>query len=484
MQRFLAIVLLCAACSAGSQQTTDAFGELFDDLTLEEARDEAIAGSKLLVLYVDTEATTGQMDRRSELAIENATQDRLLRFWLRQHTVAIKLRLEHKKLAEQILAAACHRCNRVSDGRGCDDRRKHNYTPAFGIFRNNRLFTAVTACRLNCTDDRFNTELGTSMGWAVFELEFQLDRLRALEPGWVGLHDMRNPPITDDGIERFAGREDENAESYDETLVDDPKDVFRAIVLARTQAELGDRYGSAGTYTWIWERAADRDPAFGPAVRTLVNADIKDLVHRWPNFEQRFGEMKNAGTVRMGLETIEEFADWARLCAIVGDDFSMLEEFDYRLNNDLFGSTVPRDTRRVLMLIAENETEVTTRVLNPERAVHEVQRLYDRAEAEPSDEVRPTMRRLALDRAVLYHARLLESGDRARAIEIAGLAIEQDGNHAWLALAAGSLVAGQPTQWHLANLIEHCEPSQRTDRLIGYLEQALAEPGFEVELLP
>lgn len=484
MRYLLTLGQLLVAFCALSQPNDDAFGELFDDYTLEEARDEAIATSRLLVLYVDAESVKGTMDKRSELALENARHDRLLRYWLRQHAVVIRLDLGHKDLAEDILDAACHRCNRVSAGAGCGGRKKLKYIPTFGIFHNNSLFSAVSVCRLQGDDDRFNVEFGTSMHWAVFELEFQLDRLRATEPVWVKLHELRNPPIADDGIERFADREDENAEAYDESMVDDPEDVFRAIVLARTQAELGDRYGSAGTYTWIWERAADRDANFGPAVRTLVTADIQDLVARWPNYQERFDEMKNAGTKRMGLETIEEFADWARLCAVVGDEYSMLEEFDYRLNDDFFGSTMPRDTRRTLMLIAETETEVVTRLYNPERAEPELARLYKRADDEPSDDVRPTMRRLALDRAVLLHAKLIESGDWARALKVAEIAIEQDGNAARRALAAGALVAGQPREWHLEQLIEFCPPSASTDRLIGYLEEMLAGAGLDLPVEP
>lgn len=477
MKMLMALALFLSALAAQAQVTNDAFGEFFDDLTLAEALDESIAHSKLLVIYVDQTSLTGTETDRSKARLAAARRDRLLRFWVRQHAILIPLGVEHRELALQIIEAANARCTRAG-GEGLT----YASLPVLGIFVSGEIFSAVSACRLNQNaihgggifdrgEAHFANKVGAAMTWATFELDFQLDRIKALNPVWFGLHELRNPPLEAEARVYFSEIEDGNADRFDDGLVEDPKDVLGAITLARTQADLGDRFGSASTYTWLWEKGANRDPDYGPAIRTLVTADVQELVHRWENFETRFNDMKADATGRIGLESLDEFGDWVRLAAVTGDPLVLLRELDYRINSDYFGSLMPRDERRVLLMIAETETEIMERLFLPDEQLAQFNRLLKNYESEQSDLAKPELRRLALDRAVLLHARLLEEGLETDARQVARQAIERIGPESRPALIAGALVVRQTRPWHTDFLPN--DGSSR--RLAGHLQMALED---------
>lgn len=472
------------ASVALAQADADAFGELFEDLTLQEALDRSIEQSRVLVVYIDSRSIPYADPVRSEKSLASAIEDRLLRYWLRQHAVAIHLGPEHRELAERIAVAAMFRCERAREVQpNKDDPELRTkiawYTPAFGVFVNGELFSAVTACRLApwmdfgariITPER-SAGVGTLMTWAAFELDFQLDRIAAKEPVWMGLHTLRNPPLEAEGRAQFAEVADESASRFDEELLPDRSDVLLAIRMGRTQAEVGDRFGAAATYTWLWEEGAGRDPDFAPAIRTIVTAEVHALAGRWDNFSKRFEDMKSAATRRLGHDSLADFGEWIRLSAVTGDAATMLEELDYRLNSDYFGSLLARDERRVILAIAEAETEIHERAGDAEYELSRLRRLLDRHDREPSALARPELRRLATDRAVLLHARFLESGRENEARAIADLAIERLGPDAGPALVAGALVVGQPRPWH-----EGLIPLGRSPRLALHLRSAMEGP--------
>ncbi|MCA9273649.1 MAG: hypothetical protein KDA31_11465 [Phycisphaerales bacterium] len=455
------IVLMVALCAVNcrAQITDDAFGDLFDDMSLQEALDESIAQSKLLVLYVDRESFGQEADARSLECIESARRDRLLRFWLRQHAIMIPLGPEHKELAAKIAEAGAARCSRATKIGDTELARVKATLPVFGVFLNGDLVSAVSACRLNIGNQfgggifkrgeaNFARNVGVSMNWALFELDFQLDRIKALNPVWFGLHELRNPPLEAEAKTYFSEIEDASADRFSDEIAERPGDVFAVINLARTQAELGDRYGSAATYTWLWERGAERDPDFGPAIRRLITVDVQELVNCWDNYETRFNDMKDAATKRIGTETLDEFADWLRLAAVTGDPLAQLSELDYRINSNYFGSLMPRDERRVLLMIAETECEVMERLGDPDTERDRLRRLLINYEAEKSALAKPELRRLATDQAVLLHARMLEEGLEADARSVAEQAIDRLGPEVGRALVAGALVAGHARSWH------------------------------------
>jgi len=406
-----------------------------------------------------------------------AKRDRLLRFWIRQHAILIPLGFEHRELGLRIREAASARCSRAG-GEGLT----YASLPVLGVFVNGDLYSAVSSCRLNQSaihggglfdrgEAHFASRVGAAMTWTTFELDFQLDRIEATNPVWFGLHELRNPPLEAEARVFFSEIEDANANRFDDGLVEDPKDVLGAITLARTQADLGDRFGSASTYTWLWEKGAARDPDFGPAIRTLVTADVQELVHRWDNFEMRFNDMKADATGRIGLETLDEFGDWVRLAAVTGDPLTLLKELDYRINSDYFGSLLPRDERRVLLVIAETETEIMQKLFLPEEQLAQFNRILVRYENESSELARPELRRLALDRAVLLHARMLEAGLETDARQVARLAIERIGPEAGPALVAGALFVRQARPWHT----DFLPIGGSSVRLSAHLQKALED---------
>ncbi len=477
MKMLLALGLALSALITQAQVTDDAFGELFDNLTLQEALDESIAHSKLLVISVDQTTLSGTESTRSKACLAAAKRDRLLRFWVRQHAIVIPLGFEHRELGLQIIEAANARCSRAG-GEGFT----YASLPVLGIFINGDLYSAVSACRLNHSaihgggifargEAHFAEKAGASMTWATFELDFQLDRIKATNPVWFGLHELRNPPLEAEARVYFSEIEDVNADRFDDGLAQDPRDVLGAITLARTQADLGDRFGSAATYTWLWEKGAARDPDFGPAIRTLVTADVQSLVNRWENFETRFNDMKADATGRIGLETLDEFGDWVRLAAVTGDPLVLLQEFDYRINSDYFGSLMPRDERRVLLMIAETETEIMEKLFLPDEQLAQFNRFLVNYENEPSEFAKPELRRLALDRAVLLHARMLEEGLESEAREVARLATKRIGPDAGPALIAGALVVRQARPWHTDFLPD----DGSSPRLAEHLQKALED---------
>ncbi|HED54154.1 MAG TPA: hypothetical protein ENJ00_08130 [Phycisphaerales bacterium] len=472
----LVLTALCIA-QAHAQVEHDAFGGLFDELSLHEALDESIARSRALVLYVDPEDS-----RYRDSALASAESNRLLRFWMRQHAVIIRLGPEHARLAGQIRSEAGRICNRAEmrDPRTQEilaGGKADPMEPVYGLFINGRLFSAIGKCRLVTIVAQPNIHLGytpaldTRQSWAVFGLDFELDRARAKDPVWSTLHGLRNPPIPREDIARFAGVEDDNANIFDITASEYPGDVLATLRTARLETETGDAIQAAGTYTWIWEKAAAHDPAFGPAVRTLVLSDIARAVQRFDNVSQRFERMQAELGSHLGTESLDDFAEWVRLSMVLGDQVSIIKELDYRLNEPSFGATVPRDVRRALYAIADGHADILEAVSRPASAATKIEKLYQRADAEPSETIRPVLRRLALDSAVAYHAKLLEGGYDDQARSIADIVRRFDGPAGLRALVAGALVVDQPRSWH-ADLLDQ-PGSAATRKMKDRLESEL-----------
>jgi len=450
------------------------------------------------VVYVDPEVA-----KTRESALASSESNRLLRFWMRQHAVIIRLGPEHAGLARKIRAEAGRICNRAeirdpSDLQGTPlaGGKADPEEPVYGLFINGLLFSAVGKCRLvsnvatTRAQLRYTPALDTRQSWAVFGLDFELDRARAKDPVWSTLHGLRNPPIEREEIERFAGVEDENANIFDIATSEHPGDVLATLRTARLETETGDAIQAAGTYTWIWERAAAQDPAFGPAVRTLVLPDIARAVQRFDTVSQRFESMQAELGSHLGAESLDDFAEWIRLSMVLGDQASILKELDYRLNEPSFGATVPRDVRRALQTIADGHADILETITRPAQASAKIEKMYLRAQAEPSEVVRPVLRRLALDAAVAHHGRLLEAGYDNQARAIADIVRRFDGPTGIRAIVAGALVVDQPRPWHV-DLLDQ-PGSASTTKMRDRLEYELQShtmpdppspaPGDEIDL--
>ena len=109
--------------------------------------------------------------------------------------------------------------------------------------------------------------------------------------------------------------------------------------------------------------------------------------------------------------------------------------------------------------------------VSPDEQLALFNRLLVNYENEPSELARPELRRRALDRAVLLHARLLEEGLETEARRVARQAIERIGPESGPALIAGTLVVRQARPWHTELLPDDGTSS----RLAGHLQKALED---------
>jgi hypothetical protein len=298
--------------------------------------------------------------------------------------------------------------------------------------------------------------------FVLFQADFALERIKATDPVWWTMHEHRNPPPEAPPMPPpFYRLDDDRGPAVEDPPLDDPSfSVWDRLASARAAMNVGNLHGATGLYTWLWERAHRVDPAFGPARRTVIVAEIADLAARRPGARERFAQIRDAHGVRLLWAEYDELLEWASLNGVVGDDGLSIEWLDLFSNDVYEASMMPRADRIACRAVGGRSrfTDPFELGRDPVDRVSRIERLASggRPRLVPAEDwarLRTFLRDYLLEEGCRLHAACLKAGREADARAIADIVLRSDsGPLARRALVTTALVAGVPSAMHAAIL--------------------------------
>ncbi|MBX3357496.1 MAG: hypothetical protein KF745_03620 [Phycisphaeraceae bacterium] len=298
----------------------------------------------------------------------------------------------------------------------------------------------------------------------LFQSDFAMERIRSTDPVWYEFHNLKNPPPEPPPMPTgFYAMDDGLGESVrDPGPEDGPVDLWQRLDDARRAVRVGNLYAATGLYTWLWERAAELDPAFGPARRGALASEIADLASRRPGAKERFTQIRDARSARMLWADYDEMVEWGVLGSMVADDELVVEWFNMVINSDAEAAMMPRADKIAYNLMLARERLADSYELGKD-PVGRISRIAAIAAGARPRNVQPEdwpglqafVRTYLVDEACRLHAACLRAGREGDAWQIADLLLKQAGTPlARRSLVTTALVAGQPRQRHAAILGE------------------------------
>lgn len=303
---------------------------------------------------------------------------------------------------------------------------------------------------------------------ALFTVDFALDKIRAADPVWYELHHRKNPPpeppplsppfyLADDGLADII----EDPPEDDSTI-----NVLDRLESARRAVRVGNLHYATGLYTWLWEEGAKRNPAFAPAARSFLVAEMADLAARRDGARERFAKIRDSRSNRLMWATFDDYHEWCALNAACGEEDLIIEWFDFFINDDQEATMMPRAHRAAFELLLARERFADAFELP--RATDPVSRVARLAGARrrrcpvtstPEDWQRflTFADQLFFNEACRLHAACLAAGLDTQADHIAAILLKhKDTPEARCALVTTALVAGQPRDAHF-KLLDQAE---------------------------
>ena len=177
----------------------------------------------------------------------------------------------------------------------------------------------------------------------------ELEMLRASDPVWAELHDLKNPePQPPPESDPLYEVDDEDAVSVGdpEPLSGSPDiagsiDVYARLDEARDAAANGEVYLATGLYTWLWEKGDTADPSFRAAKRSVVAEEMRELALSRRSARNRFLRLRSSYDERLLWTTYERLGDWFLLNGVVGDEIETVAYLDLFVNDLDEGSMLP-----------------------------------------------------------------------------------------------------------------------------------------------
>ena len=449
------------------QAATDAV--VFEELTPVEALRKARSLSRLLVVYSYlprspiVEAFDAKMWTNPTLAL-----------YLRQHAVVIRQPTgTPTKPVRVFVIKDCLIRNEIVDIGTCDLLAKlevRDTTNAPGLSPTERRLPGVQV-----HGETVRRPLPPLPGPAalLLEMDVALERLRAADPVWFELHERRNPPppppppppplhLADDGLAEIIEDPPENEA--------DPWDRLNS---ARLAAGVGNLHAATGLYTWLWEKAAECDPAFAPARRSFLAGEIADLAMRRDACRERFALLRDDQARRLLWADYDDIHEWCVLAAISGQDDFFLEWFGYFMNDPHEATMLPRADKAAYDLLLARARFADPWELGDDPAgrvnrIASLRRARRPTTIPPDDwqRLQDFAAKHLLHEACRLHAACLRAGRDAEAQRIADILLrEHDAPEARYALVVTALVADVPHPMH-APLLEEADaaaPSPRPD---------------------
>lgn len=445
----------------------------FCTLPYEQARQKAKRECKLFVV-IAIEPGTPEAAIAERRLLRNPT----LAFFLKWHAVTVKV-------TGSCVSFTVYKDDEVLGSIGC---MKDRLSPQIDA-----VIASLPAAQLDGLRGAARPTPGAA--GALFTVDYALEKIRAVDPVWYALHERRNPPPQPPPLPPpFHLQDDGRAEVIGEGE-DPPADEGAGLALtlerleaARRAARVGDLYRATGLYTWLWERAAELDPAFAAARRSFLAAEIADLAFRRDGCRERFNAIRAAHARRLLWATYDDFHEWCVLNALCGDEALTVEWFDPLINDEQEAAMLPRADKAAYELLLARESFGNPLELGDD-PVAKVRRIAAARtqpcprQADPQDWARfqSFADTLLLHEACRLHAACLTAGRDADAHAIASILLAaSDTPITRRALALTALAAGHPRPEHIDLLKAIPQPHDpATTTLLTRLTTALQSPHDE-----
>lgn len=473
------VVLICSLWSAAWAFSAPPPG-VFDDLTLEQARQRAKDQHRLLIVYPRGRG------RAFDLMDENTWNNPTLALWMKWHAVSVVVDAAESPLTFRALQRA--------GGPSLPIGR----FPSVLVFLGDRLFTSVPDPRFSSylTKDPYSG-FGDPFGTAtpieelfyprptqiLFQLDFTMDRLRGLETAWLARHEQMNPPPEPPEYVPMFAVADGSAPAVADPTPDEPIDVLQRWQTARQFVQDGLLYDATGQYTWLWERAPVLDPALSAARTVALPVDIADLVSRRPGARTRFERIRDQLGARLLWKDFEELFLWMVLNEALTEEQSTLEYLAaFTLDGEAEATMAPPEHRLAYTLLSSQKswTGLLERITPDDLKWIQTQvgRLNRprprRINEQDWASLQALRRRLLIHQACRLYASALARGREGVAQQAAGILLESIGPRAGPALAATALAFGLPRQRQIPWLDAAESDGAAVAPLRRHLEAALA----------
>lgn len=412
--------------------------------------EEAVKASKdqhrFLLLY----PLNGRWEEFEEYTLKN----RSLRHWIEWH--AILYRIDPKE--DPALWSDVARRIRMH-GKRADPGKN----PYFLVVRRG-IDDRVVPFVLLHMDPAFTPPDRPIIGSGPLNYLLQLDEIRngliSRDPSWLMLHDHHNPPPPAPERVYFASGADGNANACDGP--EEGESVFDLWTRGRAQSAAGNDREAMGIYTWLWEHLGDGRAWTTPLRRLVLPGEMRESAARYRPAKARVNAMSNEHYDRYEWMDFPERLDWMIMTEAAENEFQILFEFDYSMNDEFEGSLLTRAERAgMTLLIARSPWSEIGRVLSEDLSRLERLRagLSDPAPPTATDEewshVLDLRREVLLMETCRIHVAYLAGGrvDEAMRVVEPLLKADADGSTR-LALAAVAWGAGVADARHEAWISE------------------------------
>ena len=330
---------------------------LIEPLGLEAAKEKALQTKRLLLIF-----WCGDTPQNPDWSFCRSSKSLSLRAYIKWHCIAIQTRTLPDNLTDIV-------CRTL--------RAQSQETPAIIILRDGRVEQIVgtdvpmakfgadpfpSSCPpYRCTPNCFDTGCGCKQFIPgpvriLYQTDFALDRIKARDPVWAGLHDLANPaPQPPPEPEPFSNTKDDLAPIVWDPRPEEHIGALDRLQQARNLVKSGDLYQATGIYSWLWERAADTDPSFRPAKLSAVAQDISALIATRPGARERFEKIRAARTDRVLWAEFGQMHDWFVLNFATNNAEETVEYLDYFVNDTDESAMLPPADALAFKLLARRD---------------------------------------------------------------------------------------------------------------------------------
>lgn len=183
----------------------------------------------------------------------------------------------------------------------------------------------------------------------------QLDEIRnglvSRDPSWLMLHENQNPPPPAPERVYFASGTDGNANAC--AGPEEGESVFDLWTRGRAQAATGNDREAMGIYTWLWEHLGDGRAWTAPLRRLILPGEMRESAARYRPAKARVIAMASEHYDRYEWMDFPERLDWIIMAEAAGNEFQILFEFDYSMNDEHEGSLLTRTESAGMKLLIE-----------------------------------------------------------------------------------------------------------------------------------
>lgn len=477
------MVLACLACWAGQACGQEATAEdlpaipeveIFStNMSYHMAFEESKREYKPLVIYLRPDS--GGSDEMDETTWQNPT----LEAWVKWHAIAMKVdKIEQPGLFNQLRYSSRELA-----------KIPGNF-PIVLIFIRGKLFKIIP-------DPSFQALLwkNSIIGPAdqtvfypkavqlVLQLDHVLERLKAMDPVWSEFHERKNPmPQPPEFEPLYATSSSIAPDAADPDRGESPDAVKRYMHMLEL-IEAGQFHDATGPMTWLWEKAAQRDPTF-ETVRTIMLPERMNFLARARDGSRhRVSELRWRLGQRLAWMDWQELFDWMVLNEALDESPWSFQYFVGYTIDDQEATMLPINHRVAYLLLTSQDRwtglpesqgpEAIKWIQRQQRLLQSTQKPRTVSDHDWAD-VQALRQRLLTHQACRLYAAWLKEGQDQLAMKAAQILIKAvDDGPTRQKLVAAALAAGEPRAHQINWLDEAAQAGVPHPGLRSLLENQL-----------